>query len=119
MTAARARGFTLVEVCSFPAHLDCHDAAQVGAAADLLRELAMEANSLHAPYAEHIDISGFDDRQRDASVRELFVAAEAAQRLGCRYLVLHPGPEREGRPLRPPSRAASRPGQRGARAGRL
>ncbi len=95
----RDGGFTLIEICSFPAHLDCRDTDRVDAAARSIRDLGMQANSLHAPYAPHIDISSPDVGQRDGSVRELFVAAEAAQRLGCRYLVLHPGPEQEGRPL--------------------
>lgn len=94
----RDGGFTLVEICSYPAHLDYHNGDQVGDAARLLHELGIEANSMHAPFADHIDISSHDPGQRQASVRELIVASEAAQRLGCRYLVLHPGPEREGRP---------------------
>lgn len=53
---------------------------------------------MHAPFAEHIDISSNDQRQRENSVMELCTASEAAATLGCRYLVLHPGPEQEGRP---------------------
>jgi sugar phosphate isomerase/epimerase len=98
LPAIRDGGFQLLEICSFPAHLDCHDARQVEAAAEALRAHGMQAASLHAPYAPHIDIAHPDPAQRDASVRELLVAAESAQRLGCRFLVLHPGPEQEGRP---------------------
>ncbi len=94
----RDGGFTLIEVCSFPAHLDCSDRDQVEAAANQLHDLGIEANSLHAPYANHIDISSFDPDQRRRAVHELNVSVEAAQRLGCRYLVLHPGPEKEGKP---------------------
>lgn len=94
----RDGGFTLIEVCSFPAHLDYHDRDQVEAASATIRSLGIVANSMHAPFAEHIDISSNDRRQREDSVRELCIASEAAAGLGCRYLVLHPGPEMEGRP---------------------
>ena len=94
----RDGGFTLIEVCSFPAHLDYHQRDQVASAAELMRSLGIEANSMHAPFAADIDISSHDPAQREHSVRELFAATEAAADLGCRYLVLHPGPEMEGRP---------------------
>jgi sugar phosphate isomerase/epimerase len=94
----RDGGFTLIEVCSFPAHLDYHERDQVEAAARLMRSLGIEANSMHAPFAADIDISSHDPAQREHSLRELLFATEAAAMLGCRYLVLHPGPEQEGRP---------------------
>jgi len=94
----RDGGFTLVEICSFPAHLNYHDTALVEATSAMLRNLGIEANSMHAPYAERIDISSHDPQQREDSVNELFAATSAAAILGCRYLVLHPGPEQEGRP---------------------
>ncbi len=98
LPAVREGGFTLIEVCSFPAHLDYHDHGQVEAAAAMMRSLGIEANSMHAPFAECIDISSNDQGQREHSVIELITASEAAATLGCRYLVLHPGPEKEGRP---------------------
>ena len=94
----RDGGFSLVEICSFPAHLDYHDSRQVEAAATMIHDLGLEANSMHAPFADRIDISSHDPGQRQESVKELIVSAEAAQHLGCRYLVLHPGPEKEGWP---------------------
>lgn len=94
----RDGGFNLIEVCSFPDHLDYHDLPKVRATAARLLELGMEANSMHAPFAPHIDISEPEKGARDRAVGELLVAADAAAELGCRYLVLHPGPEREGRP---------------------
>lgn len=94
----RDGGFSLIEICSFPAHLDCDDPGRIQEAANLLRELGLEANSLHAPYAGDIDISSHDPGVRAHSVGRLNASAEAAHRLGCRYLVLHPGPEREGWP---------------------
>lgn len=94
----RDGGFTLVEICSFPAHLDYHRREDVEAAAAAMRELGMEANSMHAPFAAHINIASHDPAVRESSVGELLAATEAAGKLGCRYLVLHPGPEEEGHP---------------------
>lgn len=86
-------GFSLIEVCSFPAHLDYHDFASVRRIAERLDALGIGAYSFHAPFAEHIDITSLDRSQRAASVHEVNVAAEAAALLGVRYLVVHPGPE--------------------------
>jgi sugar phosphate isomerase/epimerase len=86
-------GFSMVEVCSFPAHLDYHDLDTVKAVARRMNELAIEAYSFHAPFAEHIDITALDKDRRDASMREILKATEAAARLQVRYLVMHPGPE--------------------------
>lgn len=94
----RDAGFPRIEVCSFPAHLDYHDKAQVGRAAERMRALRIDPVSFHAPFADRIDITAFDERVRDESVAELIAACEAAALLGCGNVVLHPGPEREGRP---------------------
>ena len=93
----RDGGFTLIEVCSFPAHLDYHDEELTAEAAARMKELGIRANSMHAPFADHIDISSHDPDQRENSVGELCAAARAAAELGCRYLVIHPGPEKEGK----------------------
>ncbi len=98
LPVVRDGGFNMVEVCSFPAHLDYHDPAHVAKAAVLMNRLGMEAHSFHAPFAHHIDISSLDPSQRAASVREVFAACNAAHALGARCLVLHPGPEKEGKP---------------------
>jgi sugar phosphate isomerase/epimerase len=94
----RNGGFTLIEVCSFPAHLDYHDPVHVQEAADLMKSLGIVANSFHAPFAEVIDISSLNPSHRESSVRQVFVACNAAHALGARYVVLHPGPEKEGKP---------------------
>ena len=94
----RDGGFTLIEVCSFPAHLNYRNPDHVHNAADLMRRLGIEANSFHAPFADRIDISSLNGRHREESVREVFAACDAAHTLGARYLVLHPGPESDGKP---------------------
>ena len=94
----REAGFQQIEVCSFPRHLDYHDARAVQDAGDRMRGLKLRPFSFHAPFAEWIDITSLDDQAREAAVRELMVACEAAARMGCENIVLHPGPERAGRP---------------------
>jgi sugar phosphate isomerase/epimerase len=89
----RESGFDTIEVCSSPNHLDYHDQSAVQRAASCIKELHLEAYSLHAPFAAHIDISATNPVQRDASVAEIFKAAEAAALLNAHYFVIHPGPE--------------------------
>ena len=96
--AVKAAGFRQIEVCSFPAHLDYHDPSAVDRAALRLRELEIDPVSFHAPFADRIDITALDPAVREAAVIEVLVACEAAARLGCSQVVLHPGPERDGRP---------------------
>jgi len=92
----------LIEVCSSPAHLDYHDLKAVDQAARMIESLGIEAYSLHAPFAEEIDITSLDERRRDHARAELLRATEAAGRLGVRYLVIHPlhGARRARRYLR-------------------
>jgi sugar phosphate isomerase/epimerase len=91
-------GFNLIEVCSFPDHLDYHDPSHVREAAGLMVKLGIEANSFHAPFADKIDISSLNPAMRQSAVREVFAACDAARTLGAHYVVLHPGPEKEGKP---------------------
>ncbi|HET9298921.1 MAG TPA: sugar phosphate isomerase/epimerase family protein [Candidatus Polarisedimenticolaceae bacterium] len=98
LEAIRSSGFGLVEICSYPAHLDYRDRHAVEMARARLQALGMEAYSFHAPFAEDIDITSFDPAQRERALRELVLAAEAAARLQVRYFVIHPGPERGGVP---------------------
>jgi sugar phosphate isomerase/epimerase len=86
-------GFNIIEICSFPAHLNYHDAETVARAARRVEELGLEAYSFHAPFADHIDISSSDARLREQALVEIFQAAEAAAIFQVRYFVIHPGPE--------------------------
>ncbi|MBI3928211.1 MAG: sugar phosphate isomerase/epimerase [Armatimonadetes bacterium] len=94
----RESGFVLLEICSSPTHLDYHDRNLVEHTASRIRQLHLEPYSFHAPFAEHIDITALDDEVRHRSYHEICLAAEAAARLGVRYFVLHPGPEKSGLP---------------------
>ena len=94
----RESGFDVIEVCSFPAHLDYHNRADVERAGGMLRSLGIRPASFHAPFADRIDITALDPDARRHAVGELIAACEAAAAMGVENLVLHPGPEREGRP---------------------
>ena len=86
-------GFNIIEICSFPLHLNYHDIDTVAHAARRVEELGMEAYSFHAPFADHIDISSGDASLREQALTEIFQAAEAAALFQVRYFVIHPGPE--------------------------
>jgi sugar phosphate isomerase/epimerase len=88
----RESGFSMIEVCSTPEHLNFHDLKSVQRTAERIRELGMEAYSFHAPFAPHIDIASSDDGQRSASIAEILKAAEAAALLRVQYFVMHTGP---------------------------
>ena len=94
----RDSGFESIEVCSFPAHLDYHDREAVARAGERLRDLGLRPVSFHAPFAEKIDITALDASARAVAVHELVSACESAAVMGVKNLVLHPGPERAGRP---------------------
>lgn len=89
----RESGFSMIEVCSSPKHLDYHDMDAVRRAAKQIAGLGMEAYSFHAPFAEHIDISEPDEERRENAVKEIFQAVDAAAALEVHYFVIHPGPE--------------------------
>ncbi len=94
----RAGGFNLIEICSFPSHLDYHDFEMVKRAGDLIQQLKIEPYSFHAPFAEQIDITSPDSNIRNRSIEEIVSAATAAAEIGVRYFVIHPGPEQHDLP---------------------
>lgn len=94
----RHSGFEAVEVCSFPKHLDYHTQDDVRTAGRQLRQLGLRPVSFHAPFADRIDITSLNASDRAAAVRELVTACEAAAVMEVENVVLHPGPERAGRP---------------------
>jgi sugar phosphate isomerase/epimerase len=98
LDAIRDSGFREIEVCSFPAHLDYRNEADVQRAGEKIRALGLRPISFHAPFADRIDITSPDVQVREAAVAELITACRAATLLGAENIVLHPGPERAGRP---------------------
>ena len=75
----RESGFSMIEVCSSPEHLNFHDLKSVHRAAERIRELGMEAYSFHAPFAPNIDIASSDPAQRSASVRGNFQGSRSGR----------------------------------------
>lgn len=98
LDAVRAAGFRQIEVCSSPMHLDYHNAGDVRRAGERMSALGLSPVSFHAPFSPKIDITSLIDAERESAVGELILACEAASLMGCQNVVLHPGPEREGRP---------------------
>jgi sugar phosphate isomerase/epimerase len=98
LEAVHASGFHLIEVCSSPTHLDYHNIGEVRRAGEQMRALGVHPVSFHAPFAERIDITSLNEAERETAVHELISACQAAAIIGCEHVVLHPGPEREGRP---------------------
>lgn len=90
----RQGGFTMLEVCSSPSHLDYHDFDSIKEATALMEKLGMEPYSFHAPFADDIDITSPDRDMRDYAQNELVTAANAAATMNVRYFVTHPGPEK-------------------------
>jgi len=97
----RHSGFSMIEICSFPKHLDYHDLDAIHRVVQRVDELGLEAYSFHAPFADHIDITAFNPDQRNLALQEILKAAEAAAILQVRYFVIHPGPEHEQTPHLP------------------
>ena len=91
-------GISVIEICSYPPHLDYHDVDAVSAAAERIQQLGLEPFSFHAPFADEIDITSLNDEQRSHSLNEILQAAKAAATLGVMHFVIHPGPEQEGKP---------------------
>lgn len=94
----RDSGLSIIEICSYPPHLDYHDLEKVRAASKRIQELGLEPFSFHAPFADEIDITSLNEEQRNYSIHEIFQAAQAAAALGVIHFVIHPGPEKEGKP---------------------
>ncbi len=94
----RASGFQLIEVCSFPQHLDFHHLDEVRRAGDLIHQLNLQPISFHAPFADAIDITALAAADRALALHQLLTACEAAAEIKAQHIVLHPGPERAGRP---------------------
>jgi sugar phosphate isomerase/epimerase len=90
----RHGGFLMIEVCSFPRHLDYHNQGFSRRVAEFISQLGMEVYSFHAPFDPSIDITSLNQQRRQHAMEEILKAAEAAAILGAHQFVIHPGPER-------------------------
>ncbi len=91
-------GMSIIEICSFPDHLDYHNMDLVRKVSKQIQDMGLEPLSFHAPFADDIDITSPNEEQWKFSLNEILQAAQAAMELHAAYFVIHPGPEREGRP---------------------
>lgn len=89
----RSSGFSMIEVCFSPEHLDFHNLDLVHRASARIEQLGMETHSFHAPFANGLDISSPHEGERARALGEILRAAEAAAILQAHYFVIHPGPE--------------------------
>jgi sugar phosphate isomerase/epimerase len=92
-------GISLLEICSYPEHLNYYDTEEVYATARSIEDHGLAVFSFHAPFGLNLDIASPDRKERRRSLVELITAAHAAAALGAKHFVIHPGPEKEGKPL--------------------
>lgn len=98
LESIRDSGISVIEICSYPKHLDYHEPEAVNEASQRIKELGLEPFSFHAPFADDIDITSPDKDRRDHSLNEILTAVNAAAHLNVSHFVIHPGPEKEDRP---------------------
>lgn len=89
----RASGFTHLEICSYPQHLNYRDPQEVQAVAGKIKAYGLQPFSFHAPWAADLDISAPDPDRRQTAFAEMALAVGAAARLEAQHFVIHPGPE--------------------------
>jgi len=93
LSAVRESGFSLVEVSSSAGHFDFRNPIDLKRLYVLLRNLELVPFSFHSPLADHLDITSADHAERDRTVREILIVAEAAAALQAQHLIVHPGPD--------------------------
>ena len=95
-----AHGFEAVEIFATRSHFDYHDERAVDAIAGHLADAGLRAHAVHAPTTESYrdgvwgpgySLANGEDVPRRAAVAEAGAAIRAAERLGARLVVLHPG----------------------------
>jgi sugar phosphate isomerase/epimerase len=82
-----ARG---LELGTPPRHFDPGQASQVTALGRRLRELALTAVSIHAPFGGVLDLAEPGPQHRDAAIDAILGAGRALKRLGGSLVVVHP-----------------------------
>lgn len=83
-------GVTGVELGTPPRHFDPWQNGQVVAVADRLRQLTLQAISIHAPFGGLLDLSDPNEHHRHAAIGAILAAARALKQLGGRIVVVHP-----------------------------
>lgn len=96
LPAIRDSGFSHLEICSYPHHLNYRDPEEVQRAAAKMKEYGLQPFSFHAPFAADLDITAPEPERRQASFAEMALAVRAAALLEAKHFVIHPGPELVG-----------------------
>lgn len=91
----RNMGFRVIEISASTQHLDYRNNNAVKKAARMIKRLGLHPLSFHAPFGAHIDITSFNPGEQDDSIQEIVASLKAAAVLGARYLIVHPGPDKE------------------------
>jgi len=84
-------GFKVLEIFCEPRHFKWFNEAYVSSIAEVIRDLNLKVNSVHAPWAPEIDIASLDHMQRRHSVNQVLRSIDALKILNGKILVLHPG----------------------------
>jgi sugar phosphate isomerase/epimerase len=88
--AIRDAGATGIEVGTPPRHFDPAQEEQVTALSFALREAALEAVSIHAPFGDGFDLADAAADRRQAAIDAIVIAVRALNRLGGQRVVVHP-----------------------------
>jgi sugar phosphate isomerase/epimerase len=100
LDAIAGAGFTAIEIFATRTHVDYHDRRRVLELGAWLREVKLEAVSMHAPICDSFAGGAWGRAYSNASPRpevrqealdETRAALDAARHLGCRTMVLHLG----------------------------
>ncbi len=100
LTNIRAAGFGVIELWGMRPHFNCHDRAAVENLKQKAGELGLDISSVHAPFYTNIEelmkrnmlsLADPDTTRRSVAVAQVEDILWAAEALGARFLVLHPG----------------------------
>ncbi|HKW01760.1 MAG TPA: sugar phosphate isomerase/epimerase family protein [Vicinamibacterales bacterium] len=90
LPAIHAAGARAVEVGTPPRHFDPWSDAQVRDLDQRLREVTLEAVSIHTPFGGSLELGDADPGRRRAAIDAALTAGRALKRLGGRLVVVHP-----------------------------
>jgi sugar phosphate isomerase/epimerase len=93
LPAIREAGFTALEICTAPQHLDLARRESWPALKRRIQDLGLSVRSLHAPFGHDVNISSPDHGERGRAVDRLTLAADLLTLLGGGLYVIHPGGE--------------------------
>jgi sugar phosphate isomerase/epimerase len=90
LPALQGSGATAIEVGTPPRHFDPLQEHQIAALSQGLRDVLLEAVSIHAPFGGLLDLADPNPHHRHAAIGAILTAAGALKRLGGRLVIVHP-----------------------------